>query len=121
MTEILDSLLNECSNLKGHKYKMERVITEEKRSIEMLPEENKEVRIQGIINYVKGKISVWKANELRIIKNLLNNNSKNEIDRLYRKLANEICSIENTIQEIEKCTDYNEILKLREKIRGKNN
>ncbi len=123
MCEILDSLLNECSNLKGHKYKIERVITQGKESIKNVSEDNKEdnkeERIQGIINYARTQVRVWKINELNIIKNLLNNKSKNKINQLYRKLANELYRIENTIQEIEDCTDYNEILLLREKIRRK--
>lgn len=118
MSEILDGLITECSNINGRKHKIEKIMTEEKKSIEMLPEENKEERIKGIIKYAREKVSVWKSKELNTHKYLLLKRSKCEIDRLYRKLADEICSIENTIQEIEKCTDYNEILLLRDKIRG---
>ena len=53
MSEILDSLLTECSDTSGHKRKIEKIITEEKKVIENLPEENKKERIQGIIKYAK--------------------------------------------------------------------
>lgn len=119
MSEILDSLLTECSDTSGHKRKIEKIITEEKKVIENLPEENKKERIQGIIKYAKEKVRIWQFNDLNVKKNLLIKNSENKIKQLYRKLASEIYNIENTIKEIEKCTDYNEILLLRDKIRGK--
>ena len=118
MSQILEGLITECSDINGRKHKIEKIMNEEKKSIEMLPEENKEERIKGIINYAKVQVRNWKSKELTTHKYLLLKRSKNEIDRLYRKLANEICGIENTIQEIESCKDYDEVLKLREKIRG---
>ena len=118
----LNKLLEGCSNLKGNKHKIERVLTQSKESIKNISEdddeENKEARIRGVINYARSQVCVWKANELGIIKYLLNVNSENKISQLYRKLANEVYMIENTIQEIEKCSNYDEILLLRDKIRG---
>lgn len=118
MSEIIESLLNECSNVNCHKYKIEKILNDNNKSLENL-DEDIEKRTKQIIQYAKGQVRIWKFNEFNITKTKLLKKGENKINQLYRKLAQEVLKIEDTMKEVENCKGYNEVLILRDKIRGK--
>jgi hypothetical protein len=105
MTEIINNLLDTCDRETGNKDKIEKIAREEKHSLEMLPEENKEKRTKGILNYFRRKVRVWKTNVL--------NKNKANLLLLCRTRLKELHIFMNKVKE---CNDYKEVKQIRKRI-----
>lgn len=104
----IDQMINEIHVPHSSKTDTERQLDQEKKQLELvslLPEEFREERTKGILNYCKGLIRTWRQKKLHSDREMYIRQANSRINETFRRAKDKILKLDDCIIELKNCKD----------------